>query len=478
MFRKLGLTTLLLCVTFLGLTGQALAATNRPDGYTTICKIDETCTVSQSTNVAFGAAGLFVYKVLNGTFVCNVATFGSDPNPAKSVKECSVPSGSSSGSSSSGSSSSSSSGSTGAISSGRYAIISRHSGLALDVAGVSTADGANVQQWGYGGGQNQQFDVSNLGNGYFSIRPVHSGKSLDVWEWSTEPGGEIRQYTYAGGDNQQWAISSVGSGYYTITSKFSGLALDVWEWSTAAGGDIRQWTATGGYNQQWQFQSVSSSGSSSSSSSGSGSSSSGGKGSSCSSTGSVSISSTVYVTSGTYDGGCRTYNPTSALGDGSQDESQDPAFRVENGATLRNVIIGNNGVDGIHLYNGGRLENIRWTNVGEDAMTVKSEGNVTLTNVEGYDGEDKFLQINAVTNLSVSNCIVDNMGKFLRQNGGKTFEMSVTVDNCDISNMKEGIFRSDSPNATAHISNSRLRNAGDVCIGSWKSCTSSNLSSF
>lgn len=78
-------------------TGHAEAATNRPDGYTTICSSDETCSVSQSTNVAFGAAGLFVYKVLNGTFVCNVATFGSDPNPDKSVKECSIPSDGSSG---------------------------------------------------------------------------------------------------------------------------------------------------------------------------------------------------------------------------------------------------------------------------------------------------------------------------------------------------------------------------------------------
>ena len=69
------------------------AATNRPDGYTTICKIGETCSVSQSTNVAFGAAGQFVFKVLNGSFVCSVATFGSDPIPSKSVKECSVPSG-------------------------------------------------------------------------------------------------------------------------------------------------------------------------------------------------------------------------------------------------------------------------------------------------------------------------------------------------------------------------------------------------
>ena len=73
----------------------------------------------------------------------------------------------------------------------------------------------------------------------------------------------------------------------------------------------------------------------------------------------------------------RTFNPSGALGDGSQEEGQDPAFRVENGATLRNAILGNNGVDGVHFYNGGNLQNFRWTNVGEDAFTVKSRARST-----------------------------------------------------------------------------------------------------
>lgn len=73
------------------LAGAAQAATNRPDGYSTICKSDESCSVSQATNVAFGAAGQFVYKVLNGSFICNIDTFGSDPIPSKTVKECSIP---------------------------------------------------------------------------------------------------------------------------------------------------------------------------------------------------------------------------------------------------------------------------------------------------------------------------------------------------------------------------------------------------
>src|SRR6202008_2121833 len=117
-------------------------------------------------------------------------------------------------------------------------------------------------------------------------------------------------------------------------------------------------------------------------------------GATCSSSGTQAIAGTVGVTSGTYDGGCRTYNPSGDLGDGSQEEGQDPAFRVENNALLRNVILGNNGVDGVHFYNSGRLENFRWTNVGEDAFTVKSSGTVNVSGVTGVNGEDKFGQVN------------------------------------------------------------------------------------
>lgn len=201
-------------------------------------------------------------------------------------------------------------------------------------------------------------------------------------------------------------------------------------------------------------------------------------GATCVSTGSISISSTIRVTSGTYDGGCRTYNPTSALGDGSQSEGQLPAFRVENGATLRNAILGNNGVDGVHFYNGGNLQNFRWTNVGEDAFTIKSSGTVNVTGVSGFNGEDKFAQINAASTLNISNCVVDNMAKFVRQNGGTTFKITVYADRCQISNMKEGVFRTDSSVSVARLTNSRLRNAGTICIGPWASCTQSGNTSY
>jgi pectate lyase C len=355
------------------------------------------------------------------------------------------------------------------ISNGRYVIVNQHSGKALDVSARSQDDGANIIQWTYGGGTNQQWDVNNLGNGYYSIRAAHSGKSIDVFEWNTNDGADARQWSWLNGTNQHWAIDNVGNNTFAITSRFSAKALEVFEFNTANGGDIRLWTYWSGANQLWRFDSVSSGGGGDSGSI---------TGATCNSTGSTPVSSTIRVTSGTYDGGCQTFNPTSALGDGSQNESQQPAFRVENGATLRNVIIGNNGVDGIHVYNGGTLDNIRWTNVGEDAMTIKSSGTVTVRNISGYNGEDKFFQINAASTLNVSNCVIDNMGKTLRQNGGTTYKITVNLDRCQISNMGEGIFRTDSSASVARITNSRLRNAGSICIGPWSSCTSSGITNY
>jgi pectate lyase C len=204
-------------------------------------------------------------------------------------------------------------------------------------------------------------------------------------------------------------------------------------------------------------------------------------GSTCVSTGAVTVSQTIVVSSGVYDGGCRTYNPTLALGDGGQAEGQLPVFRVENGATVRNVIIGLNGADGIHFYNGGNLVNVRWMNVGEDAFTVK-EGTlntpVTITGITGVNSQDKFGQINAPTTLTIRNCVIDDAGKAIRQNGGTAFEAHVTMELCQLSNIRDQAFRSDSSRSTMVFRNSRITRTEELCAGSWGSCTVTGVVTF
>ena len=66
---------------------DSAVAANRPSGWTTICSENQTCSVAANTNVAFGRADQFIYKVLSGTFVCNQTTFGG--KIAGGVNECS-----------------------------------------------------------------------------------------------------------------------------------------------------------------------------------------------------------------------------------------------------------------------------------------------------------------------------------------------------------------------------------------------------
>lgn len=137
---------------------------------------------------------------------------------------------------------------------GIYRINARHSGKSLDVASYSQADGGNVQQYTYSGGDNERWTVTSLGSGQYSIRAVHSGKALDVSGSSTADGADINQWTYSSGNNQKWKIESVGSGYYRIVSVNSNKCVGVVGTSTADGAAINQYTCNGNTNQQFQFQ--------------------------------------------------------------------------------------------------------------------------------------------------------------------------------------------------------------------------------
>ncbi len=401
---------LLLAAALIAAAATAFAASNRPSGFTTICSIGELCTVNGPTNVAFGASDLFVFKTLSGTFTCSVATFGSDPIPSKSVKECSVD--------------------LSAAPAPSPTPAPAPSGIQLS----ATAGNAQVSlNWSYSG--------------------VTVGTQEIFRDTDSNPVGRVRIASVSQ-STRSFTVTGLTNGvtvFFYIKNTLNGVVTN----SNAASATP---SGGGGTTPPPSSGAIT--------------------GATCTSTGSTTINATVRVTSGTMDGGCRTFNPGSGLGDGSQDEGQDPAFRVENGATLRNVILGNNGVDGVHFYNGGNLQNFRWTNVGEDAFTIKSSGTVNVSGVTGVNSEDKFAQVNAASTLNISNCIVDSAGKFLRQNGDTTFRIVVTVDRCQISNMGEGIFRTDSSSSTARLTNSRLRNSGTMCIGPWASCTGSGNTSF
>ncbi|GAA4261021.1 non-reducing end alpha-L-arabinofuranosidase family hydrolase [Dactylosporangium darangshiense] len=134
-----------------------------------------------------------------------------------------------------------------------YTLVNRNSGKALDVCGVSTADGACIQQYTRSGGQNQQWQFVDSGGGYYRLKARHSGKVLDVYNLSTADGAKLVQWTDGNGTNQQFRLADSDSGYVRLINRNSSKAVEVQNASTADGGAVVQYTDWGGTNQQWQL---------------------------------------------------------------------------------------------------------------------------------------------------------------------------------------------------------------------------------
>jgi len=148
-----------------------------------------------------------------------------------------------------------------------------------------------------------------------------------------------------------------------------------------------------------------------------------------SSAGSVKISGTVSV-SGTFDGGMKTY---CCIGDGSQNESQDPMFKIANGGTLQNVILGSPAGDGVHCEGTCTIRNVWWNDIGEDAATFKGTGGGTSYVIGGgaRSGSDKTFQHNGNGTVSISGFYLSGSGKLYRGCGNCTnsYERHVKIDN-------------------------------------------------
>ena len=121
----------------------------------------------------------------------------------------------------------------------------------LDIAGVSTDNGANAHLWAYGGGSNQKFELKYQ-NGYYTIMALHSDKYIDVANGSNVAGTNVQQYQGNGSDAQQWMLKDAGDGYAYVINK-SGLYLDVNGTFSDNGTNVQVWTGNGSVAQKWKL---------------------------------------------------------------------------------------------------------------------------------------------------------------------------------------------------------------------------------
>jgi|GEM_PF-3692819 len=134
-------------------------------------------------------------------------------------------------------------GATGAtLPAGYYQVINRNSNKCLDVAGVSTANGAAITEWDcLNNQQNQQWQFIATDSGYYRIMARHSNKAIDVSGGGTANGMQLLQWDWLGGNNQQWKAFDVGSGYYKFIARHSNRAMDVPNCNTVNGTQLQQW---------------------------------------------------------------------------------------------------------------------------------------------------------------------------------------------------------------------------------------------
>ncbi|KAL3096297.1 hypothetical protein niasHS_004935 [Heterodera schachtii] len=134
------------------------------------------------------------------------------------------------------------------------------------------------------------------------------------------------------------------------------------------------------------------------------------------------VSATIKVSGGTKDFGYKRLTASSALGTGDQSEGQKALIRAEKGAVIKNLIIGQNGADGIHCYDGCTLQNVWWEKVGEDAATFRSSSGCTeydflVTGGGVKNAADKVFQMNGAGTLTVKDFVAESIGKLARACG-------------------------------------------------------------
>ncbi len=182
------------------------------------------------------------------------------------------------------------------------------------------------------------------------------------------------------------------------------------------------------------------------------------------STQTIIITKTIVVKAGTtYDGkGVRIV--AKGMGSGDMEEDQKPIFKLEKGANLKNVRIGAPGCDGVHCYGDNIVENVVWEDVGEDALTVKKEGSVTVKGGSAYNADGNIFQLNQPCTFTISDFTGDVFAKAIRQDGDTSFKCTIYLENCTFSNADECIARTDSKKTQLYYKNLNITNADELWI--------------
>ncbi|KAH6993691.1 pectate lyase-domain-containing protein [Fusarium venenatum] len=121
-----------------------------------------------------------------------------------------------------------------------------------------------------------------------------------------------------------------------------------------------------------------------------------------------------------FDGGNAIFDRGVSCTGQEEGGDSDAVFILEKGATLSNVRIGPNQIEGVHCNGGCTLNNVVWDAVCEDAFSIKKQddGETTTINGGGAKGaEDKVIQHNGGGTVIIKDFEVSDFGKLYRSCG-------------------------------------------------------------
>jgi gluconolactonase len=136
-----------------------------------------------------------------------------------------------------------------------YTVINKTSNKCVNMANAGTVNDTKIQDWTCNNSNAQQFQFQiTSGSNYRVNNRNNSAQVWDVTGPSTADGALVHSWTYGGGTNQQWQAVSEGNGFYHFVNLNSGKCLDLTGGSTADGVQFQQWTCSGGPNQSFSLQ--------------------------------------------------------------------------------------------------------------------------------------------------------------------------------------------------------------------------------
>ncbi|KAI0470588.1 pectate lyase-domain-containing protein [Xylariaceae sp. FL0804] len=188
------------------------------------------------------------------------------------------------------------------------------------------------------------------------------------------------------------------------------------------------------------------------------------------SSGSSALSDVKTIAAGdSFDGGMFMYDRGVECTGQDEGGDSDAVFQIENGGTLKNVIIGPNQIEGVHCQGACTLENVWWSAVCEDAFTIKNQDSGETTYITGggaFDADDKVLQHNGGGTLSVSDFYVDNFGKVYRSCGNcdDMYERHVIFDGLTATTGSEVCGINSNYGDSCTITDSAISDVDDICV--------------